>query len=66
MKHEFSDKYQQYQYYLEVEDIRELKRVVLSIKYQGAKFPDAVQSRSEFFMNEEEWKRFKEVVNSID
>lgn len=65
MKYEISDQYQQYQYHLEVSDIRELKHVVLSIKYQGAKFPDAVQSKVEFFLNQDEWKRFVNTVNNI-
>lgn len=65
MKYEISDQYQQYQYHLEVSDIRELKHVVLSIKYQGAKFPDAVQSKVEFFLNQDEWKRLVNTVNNI-
>ena len=65
MKYEISDKFQQYQYFLEVNDIRELKHVELSIKYQGAKFPDAIQSKVEFFLNPEEWKRFAEIITSI-
>lgn len=66
MKHEFSDYYQQYQYFLEVEPIRELKRLALSLKYQGAKFPDGVQSKTEIFLNTAEWQRLKEIINSID
>ena len=65
MRYEFSDDYQQYQYFLEVEQIRELKRVSLSLKYQGAKFPDGVQSKTEIFMNDAEWERFKGIINSI-
>lgn len=65
MKFEFSDKNQQYQYFFEVNDIRDLKHVILSVKYQGAKFPDAVQSKVEFFMNTDEWKRFVEQINMI-
>ena len=66
MKHEFSDNYQQYQYFLEVEPIRELKRLALSLKYQGAKFPDGVQSKTEIFLNAAEWQRLKDIINSID
>lgn len=65
MRYEISDQYQQHQYFLEVKDIRELKHVTLSIKYQGAKFPDAVQSRVDFFLNPDEWKRLVDTLASI-
>jgi hypothetical protein len=65
MRYEISDQYQQYQYFLDVEDIRELKHVTLSIKYQGAKFPDAIQSKVEFFLNPGEWNRLVETLTSI-
>jgi hypothetical protein len=65
MKFEISDQYQQYQYFLEVGDIRELKHVKLTTKYQGAKFPDAVQSKVEFFLNQNEWKRLVEAITSV-
>lgn len=64
MRYEISDQYQQYQYFLEVDDIRQLKHVKLTTKYQGAKFPDAVQSKVEFFLNKDEWKRLVEAVTS--
>jgi len=64
MIYEISDHYQQYQYFLEVNDIRELKHVKIMTKYQGAKFPDAIQSRVEFFLNQDEWKRLVEAVTS--
>ena len=66
MRYEFSDEYQQYQYFLDVEQIRELKRVAVSLKYQGAKFPDGIQSRTEIFMNDTEWQRFKKIINTIE
>jgi hypothetical protein len=65
MRFEISDQYQQYQYFLEVDDIRELKHVKVFTKYQGAKFPDAIQTKVEFFLNQDEWKRLVETVNSI-
>jgi hypothetical protein len=65
MRYEISDQYQQYQYFLDVEDIRDLKHVTLSIKYQGAKYPDAIQSRVEFFLNPGEWKRLVDTLASI-
>ena len=65
MRYEISDQHQQYQYFLDVEDIRKLKHVTLSIKYQGAKFPDAIQSRVEFFLNPGEWNRLVETLTSI-
>jgi hypothetical protein len=65
MRYEISDQYQQYQYFLDVEDIRELKHVTLSIKYQGAKFPDAIQSKVEFFLNPGEWNRLVDTLTSI-
>lgn len=66
MKYEFSDQHQQYQYFLEVNDVLETKHVVLSVKYQGAKFPDAVQSKVEFFLNPSEWKRLVDTLNTIE
>ena len=65
MRYEISDQYQQYQYFLEVNDIRELKHVKVTTKYQGAKFPDAIQSKVEFFLNQDEWKRLVEAVTNI-
>jgi hypothetical protein len=68
MIYEISDhyqQYQQYQYFLEVNDIRELKHVKIMTKYQGAKFPDDIQSKVEFFLNQDEWKRLVEAVTSI-
>jgi hypothetical protein len=65
MRYEISDQHQQYQYFLDVEDIRELKHVTLSIKYQGAKFPDAIQSKVEFFLNPGEWNRLVETLTNI-
>lgn len=66
MKFEFSDKNQQYQYFLDVNQVKDLKHMKLSMKYQGAKFPDAIQSQVEFFLNESEWERFKEFVWNIN
>jgi hypothetical protein len=65
MRYEISDQHQQYQYFLDVEDIRELKHVTLSIKYQGAKFPDAIQSKVEFFLNPGEWNRLVDTLTSL-
>ena len=65
MRYEISDQHQQYQYFLEVNDIRELKHVSLSIKYQGAKFPDAIQSKVDFFLNPGEWNRLVDTLTSI-
>lgn len=60
-----SDEYQQYKYVLEVTDVYELKRVKLYTQYQGAKFPDAVQSKVEMFLNAGEWQKFKDAVNEV-
>jgi hypothetical protein len=65
MRHVISDQYQQYEYFLDIEDIRELKYVKLSVKYQGAKFPDVIQSQVEFFLNPDEWKRLVDTLTSI-
>ena len=65
MRYEISDQHQQYQYFLEVNDIRHHKHVTLSIKYQGAKFPDAVQSKVEFFLNPGEWNRLVDTLTSL-
>ncbi len=65
MRHVISDQYQQYEYFLDIEDVRELKHVKLSVRYQGAKFPDSIQSRVEFFLNTDEWKRLVDTLSAI-
>lgn len=60
-----SDEFQQYKYVLEVTDVRDYKFVKLSTQYQGVKFPDAVQSRVEMFLNAGEWQNFKDAVNKL-
>lgn len=62
---DISDKYQQYSYQLEVNDVRELKHVKLTTKYQGAKFPDAIQTKVELFLHPSEWLRLKAAINSV-
>lgn len=57
-----SDEYQQYQYFVSVDDIRELKHVKIETKYQGAKFPDALRTQVEFFLNPAEYQRFKDAL----
>jgi hypothetical protein len=59
MIYEISEPYQQYQYFVEVDDIRELKHVKITTKYQGAKFPDAIQTKVEFFLSKKEWENLK-------
>jgi len=59
-----SDEYQQYQYFVSVDDVRELKHIKIETKFQGAKFPDAVQAKVEFFLNAQEYERFKAVLNA--
>lgn len=59
-----SDQYQQYQYFISIDDVRELKHIRIETKFQGAKFPDAVQSKVEFFLNPGEYERLKEFLNA--
>lgn len=61
MRHEISEPYQQYQYFIEINDVRELKQVKITTKYQGAKFPDAVQTKVELFLNKKEWENLRKV-----
>jgi hypothetical protein len=63
-KYIISDQYQQYQYNISIEDIRELKHIKIETKFQGAKFPDAVQAKVEFFLNADEYQRFKDALNA--
>jgi hypothetical protein len=62
----FSDQDTQYKYLLDVENFHELKKFTVGLKYEGSKFPNDVASRTEIFLNEAEWKRFKDIINSID
>jgi hypothetical protein len=66
MRFEFSEPHQQYRYFLEVTEVRPFKHVSLSVKYQGAKYPDAVASKVEFFLNDKEWNNFKDAINSME
>jgi len=65
IRFEFSDQYQQYRYYFTTNNVGELKQVILEVEYQGAKHPDALRSKIQFFMNKNEWKNFKDIVNSV-
>lgn len=64
MKHMISDEHQQYQYIVTVEEHSHFKLLKFETKYQGAKFPDAVQSKVEMFLNKNEYERLKEVLNN--
>lgn len=64
MRKEISDEHQQYQYIVTVEDHGHFKLMKIETKFQGAKFPDAVQSKVEMFLNENEYKRLKEILNN--
>jgi len=59
-----SDEYQQYQYYVSVDKVREYRHVKIETKYQGAKHPDAIQAKVEFFLNDAEFQRFKDALNA--
>lgn len=65
IRFEFSEPFQQYRYYITMKDIGDLKHVILELEYHGPKHPDALRSRSEFFMNKDEWKNFKDVINAV-
>ena len=60
-----SDEFQQYKYVLEVKDVGEFKHVKVYTQYQGAKFPDAIQSKVEMFLNAGEWQNLKDAVNKV-
>ena len=60
-----SDEFQQYKYVLDVTEVREFKRVKVYTQYQGAKFPDAIQSKVDLFLNAQEWQKFKDAVNKV-
>ena len=62
MKHLISDENQQYQYYVTVEPYADLKHIKVETRFQGAKFPDAVQSKVEMFLNKYEYERLKEII----
>lgn len=63
MRYEISEPYQQYQYFIEIDNIREMKHIKIATKFQGAKFPDAIQSKVEFFLSEKEWENFKKIIS---
>jgi hypothetical protein len=61
MRYEISEPYQQYQYFIEVNDVRNLKHIKFTTAFQGAKFPDASQTKLEFFLTEIEWENLRKV-----
>jgi hypothetical protein len=65
MRYEISDQHQQYQYFLDVEDFKEFKHVKFSMKYEGARYPDAIQSKIEFFLSPSEWNRLVDTLTTI-
>jgi hypothetical protein len=66
MKYELSNSNQQYQYFLEVNDCPDgSKQLVFSNNYEGARFPDDVQSKVEFFVNSDELNRLIDILNGI-
>lgn len=65
IRFEFSEPFQQYRYFVTTKDIGDLKHFILELEYHGAKHPDALRSRSEFFMNKNEWKNFKDIINAV-
>jgi hypothetical protein len=62
MRYQISEQYQQYRYFIEISDVRELKHVKVTTSYQGAKFPDAVQSKVELFLSATEWENLKNAI----
>ena len=64
MKQIISDEEQEYQYFVTVKDIGQFKMFKVETKYFGAKFPDEVQTKLEIFLNENEYKRLKEILNN--
>ena len=44
MRKMISDENQQYQYYVSVDKVGDLKHIKIETKFQGAKFPDAVKA----------------------
>ena len=64
MRKMISDENQQYQYYVSVDKVGDLKHIKIETKFQGAKFPDAVQAKVEFFLNRFEYERFKDALNA--
>jgi len=65
IRFEFSDIHQQYRYFITMKDIGDLKHVILEMEYHGPKFPDAIRSKVEMFMNKSEWRNFKDIINSV-
>jgi hypothetical protein len=64
MKQMISDEHLQYQYIVTVEDHGPFKHLKVETRFQGAKFPDAVQSKVEMFLNAQEFQRFKDALNA--
>ena len=65
IRFEFSDEYQQYRYFVTLKDLGALTHMLLAVEYHGPKFPAAIRSKTEMFMNKSEWKNFKDIINAV-
>jgi hypothetical protein len=64
MRQIISDEQQEYQYFVTVQNVGQFKMFRVETKYLGAKFPDAVQTKLEIFLNENEYQKLKEILNN--
>lgn len=65
IRFEFSDEHQQYNYYVTIKTLDDLRQVTFEINYQGPKFPDVISSKQVFFLNKNEWNNFKDIINAV-
>jgi hypothetical protein len=64
MRQIISDEQQEYQYFVTVQNVGQLKMFRVETKYLGAKFPDEVQTKLEIFLNKNEYQKLKDILNN--
>jgi hypothetical protein len=52
-----------YKYFLNVQDVRGMKHVVFLTNFSGAKDPDGLHKKFEFFLEKDEFEKFRKILN---
>lgn len=64
MMHLITNEKDCYKYYIEISDVRNQKHIKFLTNFSGAKDPDGLHKKLEFFLEKEEFERFKTILNS--
>lgn len=64
MKCLISNEKNSYKYFIEINDVKDQKHVAFYTNFSGAKDPDGMYKKLEFFLEKEEFERFKNILNA--